>query len=703
VNLLDNGFLGPQRKLYYRELIARFGHHLAMNWNLGEEVGLRNPVSTEKKIAWANYFAEHDPYHHHLVIHNGNKHYDLLGDASPLTGFSLQTNRPDFSNVHGATLNYLRRSVESGKPWVVACDEPGDASHSLIPDSEDPTRDDARQNALWGNLMAGGAGIEWYFGYKHDHSDLTCQDYRVRELMWKQSQIALQFFANQEIPFWQMTNANDLIDPEQAYCLKNPDDLFLVYRKRDSKAFIDLSSATGIFEVLWFDPRAGGDLQYGSAQAIQGGGPVDIGEPPSDTNRDWLAVIRPGDPKRSYASVTLPSADATSVGKKTKSQDSTTLLAIEDFDLLADGDFIPGYFDKARKALAINAAKYQDKFAAAISGYDGPKGEFDLVLTTLTETDGESGYRVFVGGKKIGEVTNPETTTDYRKVNHRFKAVQLSPGDLIRVEFNSASNGKIPEGDAFAYSRGRWTSLAILKPNAKADQASKPTKTKSSQASPFIFDYDPTEAKKVSVQTNGIVVVEAEDFDKVDRQEHRKWYLTTLDKTPEVTPDPDPNHAEGASGGAYIELLPDTRVTHADPLVGGVSFTNNPGECSVLYYPVEIKEPGRYYVWVRMCCTGSEDNGLHVGLDGKWPASGARLQFTSRHGQWQWDSRQRTSKVHTGVLGQIWLDIEEPGLHTIMFSMREDGFEFDKFMLTQEKSPMKSKSLIMGPQASPAK
>ena len=33
--LLDKGDLGPQRKLYYRELIARFSHHLALNWNLG--------------------------------------------------------------------------------------------------------------------------------------------------------------------------------------------------------------------------------------------------------------------------------------------------------------------------------------------------------------------------------------------------------------------------------------------------------------------------------------------------------------------------------------------------------------------------------------------------------------------------------------------------------------------------------------------
>lgn len=34
---LDGGDLGPQRKLYCRELIARFGHNLALNWNLGEE------------------------------------------------------------------------------------------------------------------------------------------------------------------------------------------------------------------------------------------------------------------------------------------------------------------------------------------------------------------------------------------------------------------------------------------------------------------------------------------------------------------------------------------------------------------------------------------------------------------------------------------------------------------------------------------
>ena len=537
VNLLDNGELGPQRKLYYRELIARFGHHLALNWNLGEEVGLRNKVSTEKKVAWANYFAKNDPYHHHIVIHNGDNHYDLLGDASALTGFSLQTNKSDFRNVHRRTIDYLRRSVAAGKPWVVACDEPGDASHSLIPDAENPNHDNARQNALWGNLMAGGAGVEWYFGYKHAHSDLTCQDFRARENMWKQSRIALDFFREQKIPFWDMSNANDMLLSDNGYCLANNNGaLYLVYAKQASETSIDLTKARGVFEVQWFDPRGGGSVQAGSVEAVKGGGKFMLGQPPSDADRDWVAMVKAGAEGKTYAS------------------------------------------------------------------------------------------------------------------------------------FGAPAKARPDEGNAA-----------------------------------FEFKYDPTQAKKVALQTDGVLVVEAEDFDAVDREDHRKWYLTTADKEPGIKPDPDPNHADGASGGAYLELLPDTRRTHSDPLVNGVSFTNKAGQCSVLYYPVKIETAGRYFVWVRMCCTGSEDNGLHVGLDGKWPASGQRLQFTGHHGKWQWDSRQRTKKVHTGVLGKIWLDIDKPGLHTIMFSMREDGFEFDKFMLTKKPKAMKSKSLELGPEASPVK
>jgi hypothetical protein len=283
--LLDGGDLGPERKLYYRELIARFSHHLALNWNLGEEI---NDASTAQKAAWANYFWTHDPYQHHIVIHNGAPHYDLLGDASALTGFSLQTNRPDFSEVHRRTLDYLRRSEAAGKPWVVACDEPGDASHALITDAEDPTRDNARKNALWGVLMAGGAGIEWYFGYQHPHSDLTCEDYRTREKMWDQSRYALEFFRRYEIPFWEMTNDDDLTANPDDYCFCKPGELYLVYFKDAGELKLDLQ--VGALTYGWFNPRTGAGLDaLLSPGQARGPGQLTLRTP---GDGDWLLCLK---------------------------------------------------------------------------------------------------------------------------------------------------------------------------------------------------------------------------------------------------------------------------------------------------------------------------------------------------------------------------------------------------------------------------
>ena len=45
---LDDGELGTERKLYYREMIARFGHHLALEWNLCEEYNLNFDFGPER-------------------------------------------------------------------------------------------------------------------------------------------------------------------------------------------------------------------------------------------------------------------------------------------------------------------------------------------------------------------------------------------------------------------------------------------------------------------------------------------------------------------------------------------------------------------------------------------------------------------------------------------------------------------------------
>ena len=187
-------------------------------------------------------------------------------------------------------------------------------------------------------------------------------------------------------------------------------------------------------------------------------------------------------------------------------------------------------------------------------------------------------------------------------------------------------------------------------------------------------------------EVDGLVAFESEHYTSNDAQgAPRAWYLTTADMEPGITPDPDPNHAESASGGAYLEGLPDTRVTHDDPIMNGDSFFNNGGEGPMLTYRVVFNTTGRYYVHGRAYSTGGEDNGIHIGIDGTWPDSGRRLQWCRGKNRWTWSSAQRDSGGSAcGVEHTIWIDVDTPGEHTIMISMREDGHETDKFILTTD-------------------
>ncbi len=186
-------------------------------------------------------------------------------------------------------------------------------------------------------------------------------------------------------------------------------------------------------------------------------------------------------------------------------------------------------------------------------------------------------------------------------------------------------------------------------------------------------------------EVDGLVAVEAEHFYKQSLADIRAWYVTAPGQVPAFDADADPEHLGGSSNGAYLEILPDTRQDGNDPLVQGVSFSNAPGVLGILSYKVYINTPGRYYVWVRAYSTGTEDNGIHVGLNGEWPESGQRMQWCEGKNRWRWESMQRTEEISCGVPYSIYLDIEEPGEHEIQFSMREDGFEFDKFILTQDR------------------
>ncbi|MDF7799781.1 DUF5060 domain-containing protein [Pontiellaceae bacterium B1224] len=313
-NALDSGKFGVEREAYLREMIARFGHNLALNWNLGEE----NTQELDELDPQISYIRNTDPYGHNLVLHTypnqQDKVYDwFVGREDALSGVSIQNS--DVAKTHEDTLKWVTKSEASGHPWIVAFDEAGNAGSGTPPDPDwpgmaealveinkgkrplkVPTIDEIRAEVLWGTLMAGGTGVEYYFGYRLPENDLLAENWRSRDQTWDYSRIALNFFQDENVPFWEMINANALVgNPENnnsAYCLAKPDAFYLVYLRTGEGASLDLSDASGAFDVFWFNPRTGGNLQRGSVKSIKAGEVQALGLPPADAAQDWVVVIK---------------------------------------------------------------------------------------------------------------------------------------------------------------------------------------------------------------------------------------------------------------------------------------------------------------------------------------------------------------------------------------------------------------------------
>jgi hypothetical protein len=293
--LLDNGAIGANTRLFYREISARFGHHLSLNWNIGEESGdwakdhKTPPMNTIQRLAAAEWFYQNDPYHHHVVIHCPPAFNDILGAESKYTGVSYQLGTQQFRNVHETVIKWLNLSKEAGKQWAISMDEPGGAQHALLPDAEDAAHDSARINGLWGAFLAGAWGNEFYFGYDHPHSDLTCEDFRSRDLFWNQCKYLLDFFEENKIAVSETENQSNLVQKGN-YCLAIPGKMYIVFL-RNGSGTINLENQAGEFAVKWYDPRNGGKMQTGSVKKIKGGKMLKLEGAPSEPDKDWVVLI----------------------------------------------------------------------------------------------------------------------------------------------------------------------------------------------------------------------------------------------------------------------------------------------------------------------------------------------------------------------------------------------------------------------------
>lgn len=298
--LLDDGNTTLERKIYYRELIARFAHHLGVTWNMGEENGPAhfspNGQNTEQQKAMVEYFKRHDPYQNFVVIHTHSVPDHIVEGFEPLLGFeyldgmSLQVGNP--ARVHEVVKYWRERSEAANRSWVLNMDELGPANRGIDPDDRpDNNQDIMRGHVLWGNLMAGGGGAEWYFGYLNHNNDLGCEDWRTRDRLWDYTRFALEFF-QAHLPFHEMVCKDELIDVKDGFCFTKEGEIYAIYLYEGSDCKLDLSNHGGTFSVQWYNPRAGGGLVNGSVTEIEGNKTVNLGNPPGDQGKDWVILVK---------------------------------------------------------------------------------------------------------------------------------------------------------------------------------------------------------------------------------------------------------------------------------------------------------------------------------------------------------------------------------------------------------------------------
>ncbi len=102
--------------------------------------------------------------------------------------------------------------------------------------------------------------------------------------------ISKNFF--ETLPYPEMVNLDEKLKSGSGYFFGKEGEIYLLYLVEGGPAVIDLKGHKGDYEILWFDPRKGGDLQPGSIQKIKGDQESEIGKPPSNENLDWAILIR---------------------------------------------------------------------------------------------------------------------------------------------------------------------------------------------------------------------------------------------------------------------------------------------------------------------------------------------------------------------------------------------------------------------------
>jgi len=278
-NWLDGGELGTQRKLYYREMVARFAYLNAVKWNLSEESRYGN----ERHIAFGNALRRYDWAEHPIAVHSFVDDPAIAYDA--LLGndlFTISSIQFSPENADEFTETWRDKSKAAGVPWVIDMDEVGPGNTGLT----ESNADKLRREVLYPVYFSGG-NVEWYFGFQG--ADIRTENFRTREPMYQYMRYARELI-EQHLPFWEMQPDDSALiggdSNDQVFA--KPGDTYAIYLNSGNRE-PRLQVLAGDYTLRWFNPRNGEfDTDINSVSGTQ----ISIGPAPNELQEDWVVLIK---------------------------------------------------------------------------------------------------------------------------------------------------------------------------------------------------------------------------------------------------------------------------------------------------------------------------------------------------------------------------------------------------------------------------
>lgn len=282
-NWFDDGQLGVERKLFYRELVARFSYLNAIKWNLSEESRYGADLHRE----FATYLRQLDWASHPIAVHTDRDKVDeqyeeLLGDST----FDVTSIQYSKANANLYVETWRNRSAEAGWKWVVEMDEIDPARIG----ADGSNSDELRRTILYPVYFSGGS-LEWYFGY-HElplGGDIRVEDFRTRESLYRYTWAARKFM-QENLPFWEMQPADKLLaggsTGDQVFAKEGSS--YAVYLN-DGSAGKRLLVQDGSYQLSWYNPRIGEFA--GSLQTVTGP-MIELGAAPEQPEEDWVILVK---------------------------------------------------------------------------------------------------------------------------------------------------------------------------------------------------------------------------------------------------------------------------------------------------------------------------------------------------------------------------------------------------------------------------